>query len=94
MHTTPLSGGVVAYHNGDMSGDIDLTFWGKADHSHRAYIVDENGFQSKEPIQDTVMVKLSFADIRALYLGYIRSQKISRLEQMSDDDLERLIEGC
>lgn len=94
MHTTPLSGGVIAHHNGDMSGDIELVFWGKAEHSHHAYLLDEDGFQNNNPIQDTVMVKLSFEDIRKLYLGYIRSQKISRLEQMSDDDLERLIEGC
>lgn len=94
MYTTDLSGGVVAHHHGDMSGDIDLTFWGKAEYSHRAYIIDENGFQNRNPIGDTVMVKLSFADIRKLYLGHIRREKISKLEQMSDEEFERLIEGC
>lgn len=94
MHSTPLSGGVTAFHHGDMSGKIQLVYMGKADHSHRAYIVDEDGFTCKDPIADHVQVELTFADIRALYLSHIRRQKISRLEQMADEELERLIEGC
>jgi hypothetical protein len=94
MRSMSLSGGITANFHGDMSGKIELVYMGKADYSNRVYLVDENGFQSSEPVQDHMMAELTFADIRKLYLSYIRSQKISRLEQMGDEELERLIEGC
>jgi hypothetical protein len=88
MHSTPLTGGVVAHHHGDMSGKIKLSYYGKQDYSHRAWLVDENGFPSKDPIQDNIEVELSFEDIRALYLGHLRRQMISDLEQMTDEQFE------
>lgn len=96
MHSMPLSGGVTAHFNGDFSGKIKLAFYGKAEHSHRAYILDENnGFPYKDPMEDYVQVELTFDDIRKLYLERVRNEKIHRIEQMTDAQLEeRLIEGC
>src|SRR5688500_4542284 len=88
MHTTSLTGGVVAVHHGDMSGKIALAFMGKQDYSHRAWLLDDNGFRSSDPIQDNIEIELSFEDIRTLYLGHLRRQMISDLEKMTDEQLE------
>lgn len=92
MHTTALTGGVVAHHNGDMSGKIKLEYWGTMeDVSHGRRFLSApptRSFREDGEILSAIEVELSFEDIRKLYLAHLRRQMISDLERMSDEQLE------
>jgi hypothetical protein len=94
MHSTQGPSGQWYAHNGDFSGEVKITIpirdQGPYPQSHTTasgphQIAGEQGI--------FVQVEIPFEDIRALYLSHLRSQRIYRLEQSTDEELEQMLLG-
>lgn len=92
MHAHRGPSGQWYNHNGDFSGEVlaSLRVHGQglppgdrasASIPHKA--VGEDG-----EMGEFVEVRISFEDIRSLYLAYVRQNRISRLEQAENAELE------
>jgi hypothetical protein len=85
MHTTHGPEGTVFNHNGDYSGDVVIKIDAPTDSDKGGYMQSPDG----QLVQ--WRIEVPFADIRSLVLGYLRDERIARLEDADDDELEELL---
>lgn len=92
MHSTKGPSGQWYAHNGDFSGPVKISIPVR---SQAQYPYDHTSASTPHTLageQGTfVEVEIPFEDLRALYLAYVRRERISLLEQASDDDLEQML---
>jgi hypothetical protein len=94
MHSTKGPSGQWYAHNGDFSGEVKVSLPVRPQGDYGLnYPCASEPHQIAGQQGHFVEVEIPFADIRALYLRYLTSKQISRLEQASDDEREQMLLG-
>jgi hypothetical protein len=93
MHSTRGPSGQEYGHNGDFSGAVKASIPVRPQASHPDNYTSASTPHVLAGGEMRIEVEIPFEDIRALYLRYLTSKQISRLEQASDDELEQMLLG-
>jgi hypothetical protein len=74
-HTTTTDAGITFHHNGDYSGDVSLRL--SEDQVEQGQFKNETYYE----------IEIPFDAMKELVANYVRSEKISKLEQAEDNEI-------
>jgi threonyl-tRNA synthetase len=85
----PLSGGLTAEIDPDEQGMIiHLVYAGTQDYSHQRFFASEDSLEPVQEIRTPVITEISFADIRKIYMTYIKREHMRKIESMDAQEFE------
>jgi hypothetical protein len=87
--TLHLPGALIAEidpDNPDMV--IHLIYAGKEDYSRQRFFADEDSLEPVQEIRTPVIAEITFNDVRAIYLAYIKAQTLRKIEDMDPEEFE------